>query len=239
VECLTAGTIGNVAIGAININLNSIAFIASVSNPEPAQGGENAETESDFLARASSEYAQHKMLVREADFSSAVDAIPGVLRAVALATTSFTAPSTFTSPAPGKVTILAMPNDGGTLTSLLKTQILDGIKDRLFIDLQANDYVYIADFQRSVITVACTVKKLSGTDANVIASISATLTSFLDPKTWIPGKAVNFIEVGALITNLPLVDVVTALTINGGSAAIALTAQTVAQLNPSPVITVT
>lgn len=238
VECLTPGTVGNVAVNTITQNLNSIAFVSSVTNSEAAQGGEDAESEAQFLARSASEYAQHKMLVRPSDFSSAVEAVPGILRASTLPITSFTAPSTFTTPAPGKVTVLAMPNDGSTLTSLLKLEILDTIQNQEFIDLQANGYLYIADYQRSTITVVVSVRKKSGTDAQVIAAVRAALAVFFDPTVWVAGRSVNYVEVGAAIDAVSFVDTVETLTLNGGTANIALTPQTVAQLNPVPPVTI-
>jgi Baseplate J-like protein len=238
VECLTPGTVGNVAMGTINQNLNSIAFIASVTNPEQAQGGEDAETESEFLLRSSSEYAQHKMLVRPNDFAKAVENVPGILRASALPITSFTAPSTYTSPAPGKVTVLAMPNDGSLLTTLAKSEILDALSNQEYIDLQANNYLYIADYQRLTVTVVVSVKKQSGKDAQVIAAIKAALSAFIDPKIWQAGRAVNYVEVGAVIDAIPYVDTVESMTLNGGTINLTLTPQTVAQFDLASSVTI-
>lgn len=229
--CESTGSSTNIAASTINQNLSSIALIASVTNAARAAGGEDAETETQFLARAANEFAQNKMLVRPSDFAQFVADLPGVLRASCLPITSFTAPSTFTTPVPGRITVLAMPDDGGLLTGALTTIILAAVRAKTYVDLDVNNYLFIADYVRSSIAVTVQVKARSGyTTPEVTAAVLARLTAFLDPKTWIAGRSVRPFEVAAELEALLQVDYVDTLTLNGGSSPVTLTPQTIAQL---------
>lgn len=229
--CESTGSATNIAASTVNANLSSIAFIASVTNPNRATGGEDAETETQFLARAAHEFAQNKMLVRQSDFEQATADIPGVLRAACLPITQFTAPSTFTTPVPGRVTVLAMPDDGGTLTPTLTAIILATLRAKVYVDLDVNNYLYVTDFVRSTINVVVQVKAAGGyTIPEVQAAVAARLGKYLDPKVWPAGRAVRPFEVGAELEALPQVDYVDTLTLNGGSSPVTLTAQSIAQL---------
>jgi hypothetical protein len=177
------------------------------------------------------------MLVREEDFAQAAADLPGVLRATCLPVTSFAAPSTFTTPHPGRVTVLAMPDDGGLLTTELRDEILESLRTRAFVDLDRNGFLFVTDYTRSSIAVAVTVKARDGyPSTGVTTAVTAALTAFLNPKTWIAGRAVRLFETGEILEALPQVDFVDTLTLNGSAAAVALPVHALAQPG---VITVT
>jgi hypothetical protein len=222
--CTTLGDTGNVAASSITVNASSVPYIQSVSNVDRAQGGENPETDEEFLARAATEFAQHDMLVKTQDFEEAAKAVAGVLKANCLPITRFTAPSTFTTE-PGCVTVLALPNDGGTLTSTLKQQIYDALVVKTFVDIERRVTLFVTDYLRQSVAVAYTVVPKAGiTGAVCIAECNAALNAALAPAAWTPGRPVSPWEIGAVLEALPSVDRITALTLNSGSSVIALSA---------------
>lgn len=223
----TLGETGNVAAATVTVNASSVPYVASVTNADRAQGGENAETDEEFLTRAAEEYAQHGMLVKVQDFESAARAVAGVSKATCLPITQFTAPSTFAT-ANGHITVLALPNDGGTLTSTLKTQIYDALIAKTFVDIERRVALYVTDYLRQTITVAASVVPRAGVlAATVQAECVAALEAALSPLNWTPGRPVSPFEIAAVLEALPNVDRVDALTLNGGSAVISLLAWTV------------
>jgi len=71
VVCVTAGAIGNVGAGAINATTQSIVDLVSVTNPEPAYGGVDAETYDQMRTRIFSQPADN-VLVSQQDYENVV-----------------------------------------------------------------------------------------------------------------------------------------------------------------------
>jgi hypothetical protein len=229
VQCQVVGTAGNVEASVIWQNSSSIPYVESATNPQRATGGENPETDAEFLSRAAAEFAQHEMLVKPTDFEEAAKAVAGVLRTQCLPITAFTAPSTFTTTA-GAVTLLAMANDGGNLTTLLKNNLKAALIAKLYIDLERRDALYIADFQRLTVNVAYRVRRAAGVASSVCQdACNAALNATLDPRVWVGGRTVSPFELAAALEALPVTDQVLELTINGSSTPIALSAAQITQ----------
>jgi hypothetical protein len=182
---ITAGKTGNVAAGTVTQNYNNVAYIASVTNPQAAQNGEDAETNADFLTRAAGEIRAHNAAVKAVDFETIAEAVEGIARARCLIGTRFVAPSTFTFNQPGYVTVLALPNDGGTMTTLVKNATFDALAARTFADIVENNGLTVTDFQRVNLTWVYVIDvKVGYADADVLAACNAALITAYSPLTW-------------------------------------------------------
>lgn len=223
-KCLTTGEEGNIAAGQAFVNLSNIAHVTAATNAEAATGGESAETQEEFIIRATAEFAQHGMLLRVEDWEKAAAEVPGVLRAKCLPSTSLSG-ATFISPSPGAVTVIALSNDGAPLTLTLKNLIKDALEAQAFLDLVANDSIYVTDFAQKVLTVQyVAVAKAGQVPANVQTIIEAEIARVLSAPNWIPGREVSPFEVGGHLEALPEVDRVREVRINGSYVPVALSA---------------
>ncbi|HEX2864479.1 MAG TPA: baseplate J/gp47 family protein [Deinococcales bacterium] len=221
------GTGGNLAAGSALANTSAVPFIATATVATLGQGGEDDETDDDFLSRAIGEFRASNMAVKPADFEAAALAVPGVYRATCLARTSFTAPSTFTTPAAGHVTVLVIPDDGGLLSAPLQAAVYAALADRTFVDVVANGGLHVTDYQRLTVNVTYTVVASAGTTTGACQqAIADALTEVLDARAWPAGREVSAFELAAVLEGLPQVDRVRALTVNG-STLLTLTAQQV------------
>ncbi|NJK44734.1 MAG: hypothetical protein HC933_10995 [Pleurocapsa sp. SU_196_0] len=235
-----AGKTGNVAAGTVTQNYNNVAFIASVTNPQEAQNGEDAETTADFLTRAAGEFRAHNAAVKAVDFETIAEAVEGIARARCLIGTRFVAPSTFTPNSPGYVTVLALPNDGGTLTTLVQTATYDALAARTFADIVENSGLAVTDFQRVNLTWVYVIDvKVGYQSADVLAACNAALTTAYSPLSW-NNEDGDVLEVtpydgAAILKGVTGVASVKSVTLNGSSsAAVAVGSLQLPQLAVAP-----
>ena len=215
--CTQAGIAGNVDANSIVTNTNNVAFISGVTNPARVVDGEAAESDTDIATRGSTEFRQSNMNVRESDFVEIAERVPGVLKASCLPVTAIVS-SVFLYQ-PGAVTVLALPNDGGLLTAPLKAAIKTALIQGLFINVLANNALYVDDFARTTVNIAYTVKPARGVSSSTVTSAcDNAIRAFVDPRSWPSGRTVKVFEVGAVLEGLSEVDSVDALSINGANA---------------------
>lgn len=77
VQCLEAGTIGNVAANTIIIPDGAVPGIASITNPDPMTGGTNLETDEAFRERVMAAY-EESLSGSDGDYIRWAKKVPGV-----------------------------------------------------------------------------------------------------------------------------------------------------------------
>ena len=219
-----AGVTGNVAAGTISQNYNNVAFIASVTNPQAVQNGEDAETTPNFLTRAAGEIRAHNAAVKAVDFETIAESVEGIARARCLIGTRFIGPSTFTPNSPGYVTVLALPNDGNNMTTLVRDATYNALAARTFADIVENSGLAVTDFQRVNLTWVYVIDvKVGFRDADVIAACNVALTAGYSPLTW-NNEDGDVLEVtpydgAAILRGVTGVASVKSVTLNGSASA--------------------
>ena len=182
-----------------------------------------------------------------ADFSAmALDADPIVHRAVTIDNYN---PADHTYNNQRMVAVAAVDSNGAAVSAIVKAEI----DAYLQANREINFIVNVIDPTYTTINVVTTVIALAGfTQAQVQASVVSTLQNYLSPalwaqdptiqqadsnNTWLESTTVYYNEVIAAISNIQGVNRVVSLTLNGGTADIALT--TPAALTQPGTITVT
>lgn len=107
------GAAGAVAANAVNAPLTSIAFVTAVSNPDPASGGTDAETDSRAIMRGAQELRTGSRAVTPADYGVLAVNAPGALVARAQGVAGLH-PDYPGAPVPGAVGVLCVAPDTGT-----------------------------------------------------------------------------------------------------------------------------
>lgn len=107
------GAAGAVAAGAVNAPLTSVGFVTAVTNPNPATGGTDAETDSRAILRGAQELRTGGRAVTPADYGVLAVNAPGALVARAQGVAGLH-PDYPGVPIPGVVGVLCVAPDTGT-----------------------------------------------------------------------------------------------------------------------------
>ena len=199
--------------------LDPLAFVSSISITAPTSGGQNAESDDDYLDRLAATFellAPRPILPN--DFAVLAREIPGAWRATAIDLYSPGPP--ITTNVPRCVTVIAIDQSGNAVSSAIKTAIDNDLQARR----EVNFLVYEADATQVLINVTFTAVALAGFDKpTLLSSINSALQSYLDPSTWGSTEddprawrlitIVRYLEIAQVINDVQGVDYISALTI--------------------------
>lgn len=199
--------------------LDPLAFITSITITAPTVGGQDAESDDDYLDRLAATFellAPRPILPN--DFAVLAREIPGAWRATAIDLYSPGPP--ITTNVPRCVTVIAIDQSGNAVSSSVKTAIDNDLQARR----EVNFLVYEADATQVLINVTYTAIALVGFDKpTLVSSINSALQNYLNPATW--GSAeddprawrlvttVRYLEIAQVINEVQGVDYISALTI--------------------------
>lgn len=220
------GADGN-AIGTAGSNielLDPLTFVDHIVLEAVTSGGQDAETDDDYLNRLSStlQMLAPRPILPE-DFSVFARNIPGVWRATTLDGYN---PTTATYNNPRTVSIAVIDQDGNACSTSVKNAVLADLEARREVNFQ----IYVIDPTYTTIKVTATIQALSGWDiTSVQADIEAALNSYLSPATWgttqldqrawVNNVNIRYLEISTVINNVNGVDYIASLTIGAGAGA--------------------
>lgn len=227
VAAATGGTAGNGISGTAQ-PASTLSWLESVTITAPTSGGEDAEDVDDYLDRlADTRPLNLNAIVSADDLARWLRNQPGVDRALAL--DNYNA-ETATADQPGHLTAWPIDSDGAGFAS--------GTLDALQAEAQAitltNLYVHIEEPVYTTITVVFSGVANAGYDAaDVEARAEAAVLDFLDPanfalprsgdtREWLDLRTIYFQDVVTVLNNVEGFDRYTTLTINGGTADVAI-----------------
>ena len=124
------GKVGAVPAKAISSMLNSVAYLTGVSNPLPASGGADEESQARAIARGPQEQRARGRAVTVADYSLLAQRAPGALIARAHAVAGLH-PGFPGRPQPGVVAVFVVPADGPEHPLLPDAQALSAVANYL------------------------------------------------------------------------------------------------------------
>jgi len=236
ISALQPGAAGN-AIGTANQQIQLIDvldYVNTVTLVNPTSGGADAESDADYLSRLSAKMQRlSQRPILPADFSTmALDADPTIFRAVAIDGYN---PANSTYNNERMVTIAAIDAAGNAVSATIKNKI-DAL---LQANREVNFIVNETDPAFTTINVVTTYHLTPGYDQTTVDSaITSAINNFLNPalwgqdpsitqegasNSWIETPYVYYNDMIAVITNVAGVDHVISMTLNGGTADIALT----------------
>ncbi len=228
------GSGGNVGAGTINQLRSSHAYVDSVTNPEPAVGGGDEETIDEAVERGPREQLRTRnRAVTAEDFQTlTLEASTGIARAKTLPLYDPGDPLVET---PGVVSVIAMPEGGGTLSTALRDAIRAYLDERRLVTTR----IFVVDPDYVTVTVEATVARTPDANATELEDkAEATLAEFLDPghggdaalaaayvegvsedrgPGWEFGRAVYLSELFELLERVNGVDHVEAITLPAGT----------------------
>lgn len=214
------GIEGNGLTGAASL-VDPLAYVSSVTFTTTTSGGEDAETDDEYLDRLSAvlqTLAPRPIIPR--DFALLAQQIEGVERAVAI---DLLDPVTPDTSAERSVTVAAVDANGVAVSAGIKSEI----EAELEAAREVNFNVYVIDPQVTAVDVTVDFTIVDGYDAtDVEDAVEDALNSYLSPATWgLPesGEAtgwtntttVRFYEVASVINSVPGVDYIDYLEIDG------------------------
>ena len=124
------GKAGAVPAKAIGTMLNSVAYLTGVSNPLPASGGADEESQARAIARGPQELRARGRAVTVADYSLLAQRAPGALIARAHAVAGLH-PGFPGRPQPGVVAVFVVPADGPEHSLIPDAQSLSAVANYL------------------------------------------------------------------------------------------------------------
>lgn len=185
VTATTAGAAGNGLTGPVLLD-STLPWVTAITQAASTSGGEDPETDDEYLARLPSEIEVQRTPVRERDFQAVALRVPGVGRAVALDgwnTVSDTLANEKT------VGIVVCTADGQACSPAVKA----AAKAAVEAVREVNFVVGVADPVRTNVTVVYAATCYPGfVPAEVEARADAAIVAFLDPSGWgVPRFAVD------------------------------------------------
>jgi uncharacterized phage protein gp47/JayE len=207
--------------------IDPLNFVTSIVTVAPTSGGQDAESDDDYLNRLTAELqlmAPRPILPN--DFAVFARDIPGAWRALAIDLYNPGPPPTTNTPR--CVTIIAVDQNGQPVSSTVKAAIDADLQARR----EVNFLVFEADATLTQIDVTYTAVALAGYDKpTLMGSINTALQSYLSPATWGTLQndtrawrqitVVRYLEIAQVINDTNGVDYISTLTlgIHGGSMA--------------------
>jgi len=223
VTAITPGSQGNGLTGPVLVS-STTPWVTGITQPFPTSGGEDGETDEEYLARLPREIEVQRTPVRERDFQAVAMRIPGVGRAVAIDgwnTVSDTLGNEKT------VGVVVATTDGLACS----TDVKAAVKTAIEAVREVNFIVGVTDPAFTSVTVTYAATAYPGfTTADVKARVDAAILAFLSPATWgmptweaaldggqwLNEPVVRVNDVVAVIDSVQGVRAVTAVQINGG-----------------------
>jgi hypothetical protein len=178
------GAAGAVAAGAITTMLSSVPFLESVSNPWPASGGTDAESQNQTLARGPQEIRARGRAVAAADYAVLALHASGALVARAYAVPGLH-PAFAGTPIPGVVGIFVIPVERGTGAPIPDQDTLRAVSSYLSSNLAPAgvEIVAAAPVYHSVKICASVVVDDSVSRGDTVNAVTTLLNSYMDPVT--------------------------------------------------------
>ena len=209
--------------------IDALAWIAGVALDEPAtSGGSDGETDSEYLSRLSRLLQiQSDVPILPEDFETLALTVTGVGRALAVDGYD---PDDDTTGNERTIAVFVTDPAGANCSGGVRAAVAALLESRR----EANFVVKAASPTRTTINVTFTAKALAGYDtATVEAAAESAVAEYLSPALWgaqvLQGDApwremthVRFLEIASVINAVEGVNYITALTVNGGAADIAL-----------------
>ena len=223
VTAITPGSQGNGLTGPVLVS-STTPWVTGITQAFPTSGGEDGETDEEYLARLPREIEVQRTPVRERDFQAVAMRIPGVGRAVAIDgwnTVSDTLGNEKT------VGVVVATTDGLACS----TDVKAAVKTAIEAVREVNFIVGVTDPAFTSVTVTYAATAYPGfTTADVKARVDAAILAFLSPATWgmptweaaldggqwLNEPVVRVNDVVAVIDSVQGVRAVTAVQINGG-----------------------
>ena len=223
VTAITPGSQGNGLTGPVLVS-STTPWVTGITQPFPTSGGEDGETDEEYLARLPREIEVQRTPVRERDFQAVAMRIPGVGRAVAIDgwnTVSDTMGNEKT------VGVVVATTDGLACS----TDVKAAVKTAIEAVREVNFIVGVTDPAFTSVTVTYAATAYPGfTTADVKTRVDAAILAFLSPATWgmptweaaldggqwLNEPVVRVNDVVAVIDSVQGVRAVTAVQINGG-----------------------
>jgi hypothetical protein len=225
---ITPGEDGNgVPLGPLAIATASATVVSAVAVTAPSQGGSDAETMAQYLDRLSNTTATLRFGgVRAEDLAALARGVAGVHRAYGVDLYNPSIPGT---PQERSATVFPVDEAGQPVSAGIKANLVNYLEDLR----EVNFLVYVADPGYQAITVTYTAVGETGTiPAAVQTEINVALAAYLspatwgstelDPQAWVSSPSVRYLDIARVIGSVPGVAYVQALTLNGGTADIAL-----------------
>ena len=171
----------NVGAGTIINSLAVLSGVDRVTNERPAVGGADEQSLADLQAEAPSRLKRRDRAVTAEDYIAFAREAGGVANATALANTHPAFPG---SAVPGAVTVVIVPDTGGT-PPFLSSDLIASVCSRLEPHRLITTEVYVKGPEYREIRVEAFVEAYANTSFDSIArNIKKALAAFLDPKTW-------------------------------------------------------
>lgn len=226
IRALDGGDAGNGLSGTVEL-IDTLAFVDTITTVAATSGGADPETDDEYLARLAEELsiAAPRPII-PSDFEVMARRIPGVHRALAIDGYN---PDDDTFDNERMVAVAVVDEDGSTVGSTVK----DAVDELLQRRREINFVVNVIDPDFTDITVVFTASALPGYDTGILeAAVVAALDDYLSPGKWGGGDErppawryrthVRYLEIATVINNVPGVDEISALTVNGGTVDIEL-----------------
>ena len=212
-----ANTSGLGGAGATVDLVDILDFVVSITMTQITSGGQDAETDADYLNRLTTELSVlTRTPILPQDYATLTRFITPTYRAVALDGYN---PANDTLNNPRMVAVSAIDSNGNALSAPDKTNI----KNYLQSLREVNFIVNMMDPTYTLIDVTTNVHMVSGyTSANVISAVTTAITNYLspanwglpsvgtdtayDPRDWINRTVVRKFEVSQVINDVPGVD---------------------------------
>ena len=177
------GTVGAVPAKAINSMLNSVAYLTAVSNPLPASGGADEESQARAIARGPQELRARGRAVTVADYSLLAQRAPGALIARAHAVAGLH-PGFPGRPQPGVVAVFVVPADGPEHPLLPDAQALSAVANYLTETLAPAgvEVVVAAPRYHRIRVETGIVIDLRASASQTVSLVLAQLDRYLDPR---------------------------------------------------------
>jgi hypothetical protein len=238
-----AGTDANGLTGTPEL-VDALDFVSAISLDAPTGGGSDEESDEDYLNRLRellTLLAPRPIL--PGDFAVMAKTVAGVYRATAIdlhqagtPESPATGPSTPIPPASADgvarcVTVAVVAEDGNPVAPAVK----QSVANLLDAAREVNFLVYVIDPQYTTIAVDFTVKLFAQYDpTDAIARTVQAVTDYLSPAgfgvppfgdqaAWINDNKVRYLEIAQVVNGVEGVNYIVSLTVNGGTADIALT----------------
>jgi uncharacterized phage protein gp47/JayE len=223
------GTQGNGLAGVPDL-VDALDYVTSLTLDAPTSGGTDAETDDAYMDRLR-ELAQllSPRPILPNDFAVLARTIDGVERATPIDLYNAGAG---TSNQPRCVTVVVADINGNPVAATIK----QAVDDLLQSQREVNFLVFVTDPAYTNIAVNFTVKAYPDyAGADVVARVITAVTAYLSPAnfglvpygdtaTYLPDTKVRYLEVAEVINRVEGVWYIGTLTINGGTADVALTA---------------
>lgn len=214
ISAVTPGSAAN-GIGSINgpvALIDSLAYVSSITQDAVTTGGQDAESDQDYLNRLTAELQlMSPRLIIPSDFAEGAKTIDNVFRAIAIDGYD---PTSMTYGNPREVTVACVDSSGNPVSTGTKTDVINYFAANREVNFIAN----VIDPTYTGIDVSFDVAALSGYDtAALVTSIETAINGWLsqaawgqDPtvrdssaaQTWIQSSVVRFTDLEWIIRSI-------------------------------------